>query len=198
MAYRKHAYVLVFDGFDDHGVSAMLESVRNVAGYRVIAFGLTETAVTAASGLRVLAEGSPDVIDLARAGLFVLPAGALWEQPQRNASRDLVTAAVTDLLQSFDEAAVPLAAIGSGVTALARVGLLDGVNHTAASARYLETHVPGFSSSGFYVPAAALSDQNIVTARPDAARDLAEEVTALLLHARFSPEQETTHAACAF
>src|SRR5690606_24356899 len=116
MAYRKHAYVLVFDGFDDHGVSAMLESVRNVAGYRVIAFGLTEAAVTAASGLRVLAEGSPDVIDLARAGLFVLPAGALWEQPQRNASRDLVTAAVTDLLQSFDEAAVPLAAIGSGVT----------------------------------------------------------------------------------
>lgn len=198
MAYRKHAYVLVFDGFDDHAVGAALESVRHVAGDRIIACSLDARPVTAASGLRVLADGGVDLIDLLRAGLFLLPAGALWEQSQRNASHDNVTAIVTDMLQSFDEAGVPLATIGSGITALARAGLLDGVNHTAPGPAYLATHVPGFASSAFFVPDTAVSDQNIVTARPEAAQAFAEEVTSLLLAARFAPEQQMPRVACAY
>lgn len=180
MPYSKHVYVLVFDGFDDHGVSLALRVLRDTEGLQIITAGLDRHSVTSASGLRVLPDIDCGDIHLECAALFVLPAGGLWTQPGRNAAFDPVTACTTEMLHDFNAAGVRIAAIGSAVTALARAGMLAGVSHTSDSPIHLALAVPGLAPSPFYVATSAISDENIITANAAAPAEFAREIASQL------------------
>lgn len=179
--YRdKTVHLLVFDGFADYLLSPILRRLREEAQLRVVTFGFDGCPVTAASGLRALPDMASDFVDLPSARLCLLPDGDLYADPMRVESFDATSACLTDMLQSFDEAGVPIAAIGNAVLAVARAGLLDGVNHTGPERTFLNREAEEYAGAAFYIDTTAISENNIITARADAIDNFADEILATL------------------
>lgn len=176
MSYSKQIHVLVFNGFICHGTSRVLQMLRALDRYHLVVSSFEKGAIHAASGLRILPDIDSEAIDLAAARLCLLPDGALWMRPARRAGDDRVSACVSDMLQSFAEAGVIIAAMGDAVLALARAGLLDGINHTGPAVERLAQQAPGYRPTRFHVGAPAVIDQAIVTARADSPIEFANAV----------------------
>lgn len=82
----------------------------------------------------------------------------------------------TGLLQASRNGCV-VAGICGGTAVLARAGLLDHVQHTSNTPRYLEKHAPSYAGSAHYIdqPSAAWGE-NIITAPAPAPASFAVEV----------------------
>lgn len=196
--YRdKTVHLLVFDGFADYSLGPVLRRLREEAQLRVVTFGFDGRPVMAASGLRTLPDMASEFVDLPSARLCLLPDGDLYADPVRLEPFDATTACLTDMLQSFDEAGVPIAAIGNAVTAVARAGLLDGVNHTGPDRRFLNRQAEDYAGSAFYIDATAISENNIITAHADAIDEFADEILAtLVLAGVLSRYPYASHSGC--
>ncbi|MGN6327441.1 MAG: DJ-1/PfpI family protein [Rhodanobacter sp.] len=166
---RDTVYFLVFEGFADWQAALALCEIRRPGDWRVQAVGFSPAAVTAMGGLTV----SPDLtlaqIDLQRAALLIVPGGHLW---QRGDGAEAVA-----WIGRVHEGGAPVAAIDSGVLALARAGLLDHCRHTGNWPGHIDAHVPAYAGAAQYdAGVLAVSDGGVITASHLGSVEFAREV----------------------
>ena len=172
----KAVYLLVVDGFADWEPAHAVAELRRHGGYRVECVGLTHDPVHSMGGVTILPSKSVSEVDVSDAAVFILPGGDRWENA-------VVEPELEELLEQFDRAAVPIAAICGATVAIARLGLLRGRRHTSNGLEYLRSHVSDYSEAINYVDAPAVRDRKLITASGlgdvEFARELFEELDVL-------------------
>lgn len=165
---RDTVHVLVFDGFADWQAALALCEVRRPGDWQVRTVGFDRDAVVSMGGLTVLPDLALAEVDLQRAALVIVPGGHLW---QRGEGQPAV-----DLLAEAHAAGSPVAAIDSGVLALARAGLLDDCRHTGNWSGQL-TQATGYAGASQYDgEVLAVSDGGVITASHLGSLEFAREV----------------------
>ena len=165
---RDTVHVLVFDGFADWQAALALCEVRRPGDWQVRTVGFDRDAVVSMGGLTVLPDLALAEVDLQRAALVIVPGGHLW---QRGEGQPAV-----DLLAEAHAAGSPVAAIDSGVLALARAGLLDDCRHTGNWSGQL-SQAPGYAGASQYDgEVLAVSDGGVITASHLGSVEFAREV----------------------
>ena len=165
---RDTVHVLVFDGFADWQAALALCEVRRPGDWQVRTVGFDRDAIVSMGGLTVLPDLALAEVDLQRAALVIVPGGHLW---QRGEGQPAV-----DLLAEAHAAGSPVAAIDSGVLALARAGLLDDCRHTGNWSGQL-TQAPGYAGASQYDgEVLAVSDGGVITASHLGSVEFAREV----------------------
>lgn len=154
---RDTIYFLIFDGFADWQAALALCEILRPGDWQVRTVGFSCAAVVSMGGLAV----QPDVplaqIDLTRAAMLIVPGGHLW---LRGEGSDAVA-----ILRDARDAGVPVAAIDTGVLALARAGLLNDVRHTGNWAGQIAGQVGDYSGAPRYdASALAVRDGSVITA----------------------------------
>jgi putative intracellular protease/amidase len=172
----KAVYLLVVDGFADWEPAHAVAELRRHGGYRVECVGLTRDPVHSMGGVTILPSKRVSEVDVSDAAVFILPGGDRWENA-------VVEPELEELLEQFDRAAVPIAAICGATVAIARLGLLRGRRHTSNGLDYLRSHVSDYSEASNYVDAPAVRDRKLITASGlgdvEFARELFEELDVL-------------------
>jgi putative intracellular protease/amidase len=166
---RDTVYFLAFDGFADWEAALALCEIRRPGDWRVVTVGFSMQPVLSMGGLRVLPELTLERIDLARAALIIVPGGHLWERGEGEEA--------VDSLRRVHAAGAPVAAISSGVLALARAGLLERCRHTGNLSGLIGRHVPDYAGYEQYDPdVLAVSDGGMITASSLGSVEFAREV----------------------
>ena len=120
-------------------------------------------------GLTVQPELSLAQLDFQCAALLIVPGGHLW---QRGEGEPAVAA-----IRQLHAAGAPVAAIDSGVLALARAGLLDECRHTGNWPGQIASQVPGYAGDEQYdASVLAVSDGGTITASHLGSVEFAREV----------------------
>lgn len=166
---RDTVYLLVFEGFADWQAALALCEIRRPGDWRVLTVGVSAAAVVSMGGLTV----SPDValaqIDYERAALLIVPGGHLWQRGEGDAA--------VAAIRRMHSAGAPVAAIDSGVLALARSGLLDQCRHTGNWPGHIDSHVPSYAGTAQYdAGVLAVSDGGVTTASHLGSVEFAREV----------------------
>jgi len=166
---RDTVHVLVFEGFADWQAALALCEVRRPGDWRVRTVGFSPAPVTSMGGLTVVPDLALAHLDVARTALLVVPGGHLW----RRGEGDAAVAAIGRVHRS----GAPVAAIDSGVLALARAGLLDHCRHTGNGPGHIDSHVPGYAGAAQYdAGVLAVSDGGVTTASHLGSVEFAREV----------------------
>ncbi len=170
---RDTVYFLVFEGFADWQAALALCEIRRPGEWRVQAVGFSCAPVVSMGGLCVRPELSLEQLDAARAALLIVPGGHLWQRGEGEAA---VTA-----LRHTHAAGAPVAAIDSGVLALARAGLLESCRHTGNWSGQLASQVPSYRGAMHYdSDVLAVSDGGVISASHLGSVEFAREVIHLL------------------
>jgi putative intracellular protease/amidase len=173
---ERAVYLFVFDGFADWEPAHAVAELRRHGHYRVETVGLTMEPVQSMGGLRVMPSKTVSDVDPADVAAFILPGGDAWESSP-------IVQPLSDLLLRLDSAGVPLAAICAATTAITRLGLLRGRQHTSNGLNYLQSTVPDYAEAAHYVAAPAVRDRALITASGlgdvEFARELFEELNVL-------------------
>jgi len=166
---RDTVYFLVFDGFADWQAALALCEIRRPGDWQVQTVGFSLAAVTSMGGLTVQPGWSLDQLDVERAALLIVPGGHLW---QREEGAEAVAA-----IRRLYTAGAPVAAIDSGVLALARGGLLDHCRHTGNWPGHIDSHVPAYAGAEQYdASVLAVSDGGVISASHLGSVEFAREV----------------------
>jgi putative intracellular protease/amidase len=168
---RDTVYFLVFDGFADWQAALALCEIRRPGDWRVQTVGFSMAPVVSMGGLTVQPELSLAQLqlDAQRAALLIVPGGHLW---QRGEGEPAVAA-----IRQLHAAGAPVAAIDSGVLALARAGLLDDCRHTGNWPGQIASQVPGYAGTEQYdSELLAVSDGGTITASHLGSVEFAREV----------------------
>jgi len=166
---RDTVHVLVFEGFADWQAALALCEVRRPGDWRVRTVGFSPAPVTSMGGLTVVPDLALAHLDVDRTALLVVPGGHLW----RRGEGDAAVAAIGRVHRS----GAPVAAIDSGVLALARAGLLDHCRHTGNGPGHIDSHVPGYAGAAQYdAGVLAVSDGGVTTASHLGSVEFAREV----------------------
>ncbi len=166
---RDTVYFLVFDGFADWQAALALCEIRRPGDWQVRSVGFSLEPVMSMGGLSVLPDLTLGQLDETRAALLMVPGGHLW---QRGDGEKAVQA-----IRRVHMAGAPVAAIDSGVLALARAGLLDRCRHTGNWAGHIESQVPGYAGAEQYdAGVLAVSDGGTITASHLGSVEFAREV----------------------
>ncbi len=153
----KKAHVLLFDGYADWEIGNALAEIRRLGNKEVVGVGFSRDPVCSMGGLQVLPDMAMKDIDIDAVLIFILPGGQLWEG-------DYPIEAVGELLTLLEKRSVPIAAICSATTVVARAGLLGGRRHTSNSLKYMSRMVPGYAGHADYVDTLAVRDRHLITA----------------------------------
>jgi putative intracellular protease/amidase len=166
---RDTVYFLVFDGFADWQAALALCEIRRPGDWRVQTVGFSRAPVASMGGLTVQPELALAQLDCQRAALLIVPGGHLW---QRGEGEPAVAA-----IRRLHVAGAPVAAIDSGVLALARAGLLDACRHTGNWPGQIASQVPGYAGADQYdSELLAVSDGGTITASHLGSVEFAREV----------------------
>lgn len=166
---RDTVYFLVFDGFADWQAALALCEIRRPGDWRVCTVGFSLAPVMSMGGLAVKPDLMLSQIDYAQAALLIVPGGHLWLRGEGNPA---VLA-----IRQMRVAGAMVAAIDSGVLALARAGLLDDCRHTGNWSGQIDSQVPGYTGEGLYEPdELAVSDGGTITASHLGSVEFAREV----------------------
>jgi transcriptional regulator GlxA family with amidase domain len=170
---RDTVYFLVFDGFADWQAALALCEIRRPGDWQVRTVGFTSAAVVSMGGLRV----QPDVVlasvDPASAVLLIVPGGHLWQRGEGEAAVALIRRLHVD--------GAAIAAIDSGVLALARAGLLESRRHTGNWPGQLAAQVSGYHDGDQYDSSVlAVSDDGVISASHLGSVEFAREIIHLL------------------
>lgn len=166
---RDTVYVWVFEGFADWQVALALAEIRRPGDWDVRTVGFTREPVMSMSGLQVLPDIGIDELDLDAAALLLLPGGHLWLPRQIEQ--------VAELARRVYDAGAPAAAIGEGVSALARAGLLDHCRHTGSWPGQLAREAPAYAGHEQYdAHVLAVSDGGVITASHLGSIEFAREI----------------------
>ena len=123
-------------------------------------------------GLRVVPDAALTDFEPASADILILPGGDSWMASERPE--------ISVAVRAMAEAGRPVAAICAATLALAHAGLLDDRLHTSNGAGFIEKYVPGYSGTGYYRTAAAISDRAVITASGVAPIAFAAEIFRLM------------------
>lgn len=166
---RDTIYFLIFDGFADWQAALALCEIRRPGDWQVQSVGFSPAAVVSMGGLTVQPDLSLAQIELARAALLIVPGGHLWLRGEGNEA--------VAILRDARSGGVPVAAIDSGVLALARAGLLNDVRHTGNWAGQIASQVPAYSGESRYdASVLALGDGDVITASHLGSVEFAREI----------------------
>ena len=166
---RDTVYFLVFDGFADWQAALALCEIRRPGDWQIRTVGFSRAPVTSMGGLTVQPALALAQLDFQCAALLIVPGGHLW---QRGEGEPAVAA-----IRQLHAAGAPVAAIDSGVLALARAGLLDDCRHTGNWPGQIASQVPGYAGDGQYdASVLAVSDGGTITASHLGSVEFAREV----------------------
>jgi len=166
---RDTVYFLVFDGFADWQAALALCEIRRPGDWQVRTVGFSRAPVASMGGLTVQPELSLAQLDFQCAALLIVPGGHLW---QRGEGEPAVAA-----IRQLHAAGAPVAAIDSGVLALARAGLLDDCRHTGNWPGQIASQVSGYAGDHQYdASVLAVSDGGTITASHLGSVEFAREV----------------------
>ena len=166
---RDTVYFLVFDGFADWQCALALCEVRRPGDWQVRSVGFSSVAVHSMGGLCVQPDLVLDQLDPAGAALLIVPGGHLWQRGDGEAA--------VRAIRRMHAAGVPVAAIDSGVLALARAGLLDRCRHTGNWAGQIASQVSAYAGVEQYdAQVLAVSDGGVTTASHLGSVEFAHEV----------------------
>ncbi|GAB2540157.1 DJ-1/PfpI family protein [Rhodanobacter koreensis] len=166
---RDTVYYLVFDGFADWQAALALCEIRRPGDWQVRTVGFSRAPVVSMGGLIVQPELSLAQLDSRCAALLIVPGGHLW---QRGEGEPAVAA-----IRKLHAGGAPVAALDSGVLALARAGLLDACRHTGNWPGQIVSQVPGYAGAGQYDSGVlAVSDGGTITASHLGSVEFAREV----------------------
>ncbi len=130
-------YVLIFDGYADWEPALAMCEVKKSGRFEVRTVGFGPEVVTSMGGLRVTPDLTLAEVTADGAALLILPGGDMWEQ-------GLPGPELTKVVQAFDAARVPVAAICAATVAVGQMGLMKGRQHTSNSKAYLSALVPEY------------------------------------------------------
>jgi putative intracellular protease/amidase len=154
------AHVAVYDGLTDAEVGHLLVELRTGRFTRksvdMVTVAESLEPITTMGGLRVVPDALLADLEPADSNLLILPGAEMWDA----GGGEAFAAAAGRFL----DAGVPVAAICGATAGLARTGLLDGRDHTSASAEYLE--MTGYAGGHRYVDERAVVDGDLITAGP--------------------------------
>lgn len=166
---RDTVYFLVFDGFADWQAALALCEIRRPGDWELRTVGFSHVPVRSMGGLAVQPDLALAQLDIARAAMLIVPGGHLW---QRGEGESAVAA-----MCRVHAAGAPVAAIDSGVLALARAGLLDHCRHTGNWPGQIDSQVPGYAGTEQYDAAVlAVSDGGVISASHLGSVEFAREV----------------------
>jgi putative intracellular protease/amidase len=169
-------HLAVFDGLADWEVGHATAHIRNGAWqsgpvrYGIATVGATPAPVTTMGGLRVVPDLELADLEPAASAMLILPGSGGWDTGE--------LAAFAGLARQFLDVDVPVAAICGATAGLAREGLLDDREHTAAAAEYLAA--TGYAGAAWYREAAAVTDRGLITAGPTAPVEFAKAIFSCL------------------
>lgn len=166
---RDTIYFLVFDGFADWQAALALCEIRRPGDWQVQTVGFSMAPVVSMGGLNVRPDLPLAGLDVERAALLIVPGGHLWQRGEGEP-------AVAAIRQMYASGA-PVAAIDSGVLALARAGLLDHCRHTGNWSGQIAAQVPAYAGAEQYdSEVLAVSDGGVTTASHLGSVEFAREV----------------------
>ncbi|WP_338054305.1 DJ-1/PfpI family protein [Streptomyces spiramenti] len=162
---RPTAHLAVYDTLADWEPGhATAELARN--GYRVRTVGPDIRPVTTLGGMRVVPDITVAELRPEDSSLLILPGADSWETGE--------LAPFAGAARRFLESGVPVAAICGAVPGLAREGLLDDRDHTAAAPFVLTA--TGYGGADRYREADAVTDRDLITAGPTDPEAFAREI----------------------
>jgi putative intracellular protease/amidase len=166
---RDTVYFLVFDGFADWQAALALCEIRRPGDWELRVVGFSASPVRSMGGLAVQPDLSLAQLDIARAAMLIVPGGHLWQRGEG--------AAAVAAIRAVHAAGAPVAAIDSGVLALARAGLLERCRHTGNWPGQIDGQVPGYAGAEQYdASVLAVSDGGVISASHLGSVEFAREV----------------------
>lgn len=166
-------YVLIFDGYADWEPALAMCEVKKSGRFEVRTVGFGPEVVTSMGGLRVTPDLTLAEVTADGAALLILPGGDMWEQ-------GLPGPELTKVVQAFDAARVPVAAICAATVAVGQMGLMKGRQHTSNSKAYLSALVPEYQDESRYRDEWAVRDGHLITASGIGSVEFAREIIQLL------------------
>ena len=158
----------LFDGLSDWEASYVLPELRK-AGFTVKTAADSKAAVETMGGLKVIPDLTLPELESQRPALLILPGGTAWDEPTQNAD-------IVQLVPRLLEQQVKIGAICGAVTVLARLGVLDDINHTSNHLALLKALAPAYKGEHLHSNRLAESDGNIITASGIGAMEFAHKI----------------------
>ncbi|MEO9078611.1 MAG: DJ-1/PfpI family protein [Rhodanobacter sp.] len=166
---RETVYFLVFEGFADWQCALALCEIRRPGDWQVQTVGFSMAPVHSMGGLRVQPDVMLDQLDLSGAALLIVPGGHLWQRGDGEAA--------VRAIRRVHAAGAPVAAIDSGVLALARAGLLNQARHTGNWSGQITAEVSAYLGAEQYDGGVlAVSDGGVTTASHLGSVEFAREI----------------------
>jgi putative intracellular protease/amidase/uncharacterized protein YciI len=173
-------HVFLHDTYADWELGYVLPELAR-SGHEVVTFALSAAPVRSLGALRVTPEAEIDRVHDPE--LLILPGGLFWPA--------LDDARLDALVRRCRARRAPVAAICAATGYLAKLGLLDDVDHTSNSLEFLQQRAPAYRGAARYRRVAAVSDAKLITAGGLGAVDFSYEI----LKALGYPELESWYRA---
>lgn len=165
---KKKIIVYLFDGFSDWEIAYFTPEIKKSDRFELIYCSENGQEVCSMGGLRVTPQLSLSEIKMDDLELIVLPGGTFWENPG--------VTPIDDFIKNAFQEQKPIAAICGATIYLARMGMLNEVNHTSNDLNYLKMVAPEYTGEQNYINAPATTGQNIITACGIAPIEFAQEI----------------------
>jgi putative intracellular protease/amidase len=164
----KKVFVVVFDGFADWELGFVLPELQKSNRFQLVTVGFSRDAVISMGGLKVVPDETLEDVETDNAALLLVPGGDRWEN---ESSPKLVS-----LLQAFQQAQIPVAAICGATLEVARAGLTGDHAHTSNDLGWLQHVLPSYQDSALYRHDLAVTDGNLITANGVGAIEFTREI----------------------
>jgi putative intracellular protease/amidase len=168
---QQTVHLFVFDTLADWEAGFAIAGLNNPdfqahpGRYRVATVGVSKAPITTIGGVTILPDLALEELTPERSAMLILPGGG-WDQGGNTEA--------LDLSKRFLAAGVPVAAICGATSGLARVGILDNIQHTSNAREYLAA--TGYQGAAFYQDQPAVTDGNVITAGSTAPIEFAYQI----------------------
>ena len=170
---RDTIYFLTFEGFADWQAALALCEIHRPGEWHVRTVGFSLRRVISMGGLAVQPDVSLAQVDVARAAMLIVPGGHLWLRGEG--------AEAVSVIRDAHAAGATVAAIDSGVLALARAGLVDDCHHTGNWSGQIASQVPTYAGEDRYdASVLAANDRGVITASHLGSVEFAHEIIGAL------------------
>jgi len=124
--------------------------------FEVKTFALNKEPVKTLGGITIVPDFELNEVTPEEAVLLILPGAEDWEKLEHEQ--------VLELAKEFLAADIPVAAICGATEAMARIGMLNNVEHTSNGLEFLKMTCPGYTGEDLYKNQTAVTDGNLITA----------------------------------
>jgi len=157
---QRTVHLFMFDTLADWESGFVIAGINNPqfqahpGAYHVQTVALDTHPVTTIGGLRIVPDRLLSDLNPAKSAMLILSGGTAWDRGENMQA--------VEVAKVFLAAGVPVAAICGATFGLARGGLLDTVQHTSNSLKYLQA--TNYAGAAYYQQQPAVTDGNLITA----------------------------------